>query len=147
MTDSSEEFSLNDIINSDNDDLMEGEHTNSEREQVIVYGRDWTIETIFNQIKRGNIDLNPDFQRRNAWNDIKKSKLIEPYLLGYPVPEIVLAENPNQRGSFIVLDGKQRLLTLCGFIAPDLFKTWRSPKINKIEILEELNKKTWGCPR
>ena len=34
---------------------------------VVVYARDWTIETIFNQINIENIDLNPKFQRRNAW--------------------------------------------------------------------------------
>ena len=33
---------------------------------VVVYARDWTIETIYNQINIGNIDLNPKFQRRNA---------------------------------------------------------------------------------
>lgn len=29
---------------------------------VVVYARDWTIETIFNQINIENIDLNPKFQ-------------------------------------------------------------------------------------
>ena len=87
-----------------------------------MYARDWTIETIFNQINIGNIDLNPKFQRRNAWNDDKRSKLIESIIMGYPVPEIVLAENPNKKRSFIVIDGKQRLLTLAGFIDNEKYK-------------------------
>lgn len=42
--------------------------------------------------------------------------------MGYPVPEIVLAENPNKKRSFIVIDGKQRLLTLAGFIDNEKYK-------------------------
>ena len=36
---------------------------------LVVHSRDWTIETINNQIAQENIDLNPKFQRRNAWNE------------------------------------------------------------------------------
>lgn len=107
---------------------------------VVVYARDWTIETIFNQINIGNIDLNPKFQRRNAWNDDKRSKLIESIIMGYPVPEIVLAENPNKKRSFIVIDGKQRLLTLAGFMANDKYKYWDKPILKGLKVLNELNK-------
>ena len=107
---------------------------------VVVYARDWTIETIFNQINIGNIDLNPKFQRRNAWNDDKRSKLIESIIMGYPVPEIVLAENPNKKRSFIVIDGKQRLLTLAGFIDNNKYKYWDRPVLKGLKVLKELNK-------
>jgi hypothetical protein len=106
---------------------------------IVVYSRDWTIETIFGQIKQGNIDLNPKFQRRNAWTDEKRSKLIESIIIGYPVPEIVLAEDPNKKRSFIVIDGKQRLLTISGFIDDDSFEYWVRPKLNKLKIRADLN--------
>lgn len=38
-------------------------------------------------------------------------------ILGLPVPQIILAEDNTKRGSFIVIDGKQRLLTLRQFAA------------------------------
>ena len=63
---------------------------------LVVYSRDWTVETILTQIGRGNIDLNPNFQRRNAWNDLKRSKLIESLIIDLPVPEIVLAEDKDR---------------------------------------------------
>ena len=107
---------------------------------VVVYARDWTIETIFNQINIENIDLNPKFQRRNAWNDDKRSKLIESIIMGYPVPEIVLAENPNKKRSFIVIDGKQRLLTLAGFIDNNKYKYWDKPVLKGLKVLKDLNK-------
>ena len=45
--------------------------------QLMLWGTDWTVETILNQLKKGNIELNPSYQRRNAWDLNKKSKLIE----------------------------------------------------------------------
>lgn len=106
---------------------------------IVVYSRDWTIETIQAQINGGNIDLNPKFQRRNAWNDDKRSKLIESIIIGYPVPEIVLAENPEKKRSFIVIDGKQRLLTIAGFIDPDNFEYWNRPRIKGLNVRRDLN--------
>lgn len=104
----------------DEDDIQ----LSSQETELIVYSRDWTIQTIIDQIEQGNIELNPGFQRRNAWNDSKRSKLIESILIGYPVPEIVLAEDRNRRKSFIVIDGKQRLLTIAGFVNNAIFKYW-----------------------
>jgi hypothetical protein len=83
--------------------------------EAVLFSTDWTVETILSQLERGNIDLNPRFQRRDAWSLKNKSRFIESVILGLPIPQIVLAEKRNQRGNFIVLDGKQRLLTLMQF--------------------------------
>jgi len=124
-----------------NDDIIED--TIQEKEPVdysslVVYSRDWTIETIYNQIEKGNIDLNPKFQRRNAWKDEKRSRLIESLITGIPVPEIVLAEHPKKKKSFIVIDGKQRLLTIAGFMNPEI-QYWEKPKLSKLIVRRELN--------
>lgn len=83
---------------------------------AVVMNADWTIETINGQINKGNIDLQPSFQRRGAWDDTRKSRLIESIIVGMPVPNIVLAEQKDHRGRFIVIDGKQRLLTINEFL-------------------------------
>ncbi|MEA5577434.1 DUF262 domain-containing protein [Anabaena sp. UHCC 0451] len=83
--------------------------------QIVISGSDWTTATIFDQIVRGNIQLNPKFQRRDAWSIKRKSRFIESLILGFPVPQIVLAVLPKQKSKFIVLDGKQRLLTILQF--------------------------------
>jgi len=108
---------------------------------LIVYSRDWTVETILSQIEKGNIDLNPSFQRRNAWNDLKRSKLIESLIIGVPVPEIVLAEDKDKKRSFIVIDGKQRLLAIAGFAEPEKYPTWTSAKLRGLNTKKDLN----GC--
>lgn len=82
---------------------------------AVVTDTDWTAETILSQLRRGNIQLNPRFQRRDAWDPIRKSRFIESLIIGLPIPQLVLAEDKRRRGTFIVLDGKQRLLTLRQF--------------------------------
>jgi hypothetical protein len=83
--------------------------------QAVLWASDWTAETVLSQLTRGNIEMNPRFQRRDAWTRSNKSKFIESLVLGLPIPQIVLAERRDRRGQYIVLDGKQRLLSLLHF--------------------------------
>lgn len=76
---------------------------------------DWTVDTLVNQLGKGNIELSPQFQRRFAWQDARKSQFIESLALNYPVPAIVLARDRSNPSKLIVLDGKQRLMTLAQF--------------------------------
>src|SRR5436190_18534638 len=84
--------------------------TEDQAGSAVVYSADWTAETILGQLEKGNIDVKPRFQRRDAWSSSHKSRFIESLILGLPIPQIVLAE--LGKGRFIVLDGKQRLLAL-----------------------------------
>lgn len=83
--------------------------------EAVLHATDWTTETIVSQLRRGNIVLNPSFQRRDAWKTQQKSRFIESLILGLPIPQIVLAELKERRGKFLVLDGKQRLLSILQF--------------------------------
>ena len=74
--------------------------------EMAITGTDWTAETIVNQINKGNILLSPYFQRRDAWNVKIKSRFIESLFLGLPIPQIILAERKEKKGSYIVIDGK-----------------------------------------
>jgi hypothetical protein len=121
---------------------LEEEVTSSD-ESLVVFSRDWTIETIVSQIEKGNIDLNPKFQRRNAWNDARRSKLIESLLIRVPVPEIVLAEDKKKRNSFLVIDGKQRLLAISGFLKPEK-AIWDSPNLRALKSRSDLNGKSFA---
>ncbi len=82
---------------------------------AVVFSTDWTTETVINQLTKKAIDLDPAFQRRDAWTTERKSLFIESLILGLPIPQIVLAERKGHKGSFIVIDGKQRLLSLQRF--------------------------------
>lgn len=110
--------------------------------QAVVSANDWTAETIINQINKGNIQLNPSFQRREAWDNKRKSLFIESLILGLPVPQIVLAESKERRGAYIVLDGKQRLLSIRQFAAKADDDIFRQLKLNSLEIRNDLKGKS-----
>ena len=125
---------------------IEGESANQKKLQLkeisetVVAGSDWTTATIRDQLIRENIQLNPRFQRRDAWNITRKSRFIESLILGFPVPQIVLATNNKEKGKFIVLDGKQRLLTILQFYG-DSDTPNNSFTLKDLEFLDDLD----GC--
>lgn len=114
---------------------------------AVVTGTDWTVATLLDQLRRGNIDLAPNFQRRGVWQQSRKSRFVESLVLGLPIPQIVLAEKPGERGRFLVLDGKQRLLAIRQFCAePDRFVQddgFSPSKLNDMTLLPFLNGKSY----
>ncbi len=102
--------------------------------------RDWTVDTIIQQVIAGNIDVNPSFQRRNAWNDAKRSRFLESLILGVPIPQLVLAEKPgaDARGTFYVIDGKQRLTTIAG-LRDRRYDFWTGRRFARLNELSALN--------
>ena len=123
--------------NEDDVELVEG----TDFSAAVVSGTDWTTETIINQINKNNIQLNPDFQRRDAWDKARKSNFIESLILGLPIPQLVLAERKDQRGAYIVLDGKQRLLSIRQFAAERDDQVYSSLKLSGLEIRMDLKGK------
>jgi len=115
--------------------------------QAFVTASDWTTATIIDQLRRGNIDLNPRFQRREVWQPPRKSRFIESLLLNFPVPQIVLAEKQGQRGRYVVLDGKQRLLTLRQFCVEaeehEEDKPFASLSLSKLQLRADLDGLTY----
>jgi len=100
-------------------------------EGIMIGHREWTVQTIADQVRRGNIDLDPPYQRRSVWTDKRRSLLIDSLIIGLPVPEIVLAEIPKHKGRYAVIDGKQRLQTIVGFLFPNEYPHfWDKPKLN-----------------
>jgi hypothetical protein len=108
-----------------------------------LWSTDWTTETIVNQLKRGNINLNPRFQRRNAWSPQRKSLFIESLVLGLPVPQLVLAEEKGKKGSFIVIDGKQRLIAVRQFASDKDDKEFPQLKLSGLDDKKQLNGLTY----
>jgi hypothetical protein len=110
--------------------------------QAVLSATDWTTETILSQIDKGNILLNPKFQRREAWDQKRKSRFIESLFLGLPIPQIVLAESKDKKGSYIVIDGKQRLISIRQFAAKKGDTTYSTLKLSGLKIRRDLNKKS-----
>lgn len=110
---------------------------------MAVTGTDWTTETLISQLEKGNIILNPDFQRRDAWTQKTKSRFIESLLLGLPIPQIILAEVKGKRGVYFVIDGKQRLLSLSQFVLGNKAENTEKLILSKLEVKKQFNGKSY----
>lgn len=71
-------------------------------------------------------------QSTQDWDDVKKSKLIESFIINLPVMPIVLYEKSYH--TYVVIDGKQRLKTIVDFYSNQLV-------LSGLEVKRELN----GC--
>ncbi len=103
---------------------------------VLLYTLDWSVQSLLERIGT-TFDINPTFQRRDAWTGDRKSRYIESLMLGLPVPQVVLAEDKRHKGRFIVLDGKQRLVTMKQFASPD--QHFPALRLRQMEFLPQLN--------
>lgn len=121
------------------DELDFGSISTGEISAVAIATTDWTTETVLSQLTKRNIQLNPSFQRRDAWEPKRKSQFIESLILGLPVPQIVLAERHEQKGTYVVLDGKQRLLCLRQFMAKNDDPDFKPFKLSNLIVRKDLN--------
>ncbi|PKN79805.1 MAG: hypothetical protein CVU47_10000 [Chloroflexi bacterium HGW-Chloroflexi-9] len=114
--------------------------------EALLTGSDWTVGTLLGQLRTGRIELSPNFQRREAWDQRRKSKFIESLLLNLPIPQIVLAERRERRGSYLVIDGKQRLLAVWRFGAgaSDSDDDIEPLRLTGLDIRKDLNGKIWS---
>jgi len=73
-----------------------------------------SIGELISSYKNGEVEINPAFQRVFRWSDYAKSRLIESFLLGLPVPPIFVYQKPS--GTWELIDGLQRVSTVLQFI-------------------------------
>jgi hypothetical protein len=71
-----------------------------------------TFETESGKIE-AKYKRDPEYQRRHRWDNGRKSRLIESFLMNVPVPPVFLYEYELAR--FEVMDGRQRLTALMDF--------------------------------
>src|SRR5690349_20800470 len=69
-----------------------------------------SIGEIFSLYEKGQLEINPAFQRFFRWSDTQKTYLVESILLGLPIPPLFFAQ--AETGVLEVVDGVQRLSTL-----------------------------------
>lgn len=89
--------------------------------------------TLKTQIEE-QIDLRPDFQRRDRWNNEKRSRFIESVVMNVPVPPVFLGE--EKLGKYVVLDGRQRLTAAYKFLSNEL-------RLEGLKVWKELNGLTY----
>lgn len=79
-----------------------------------------TISDLLGTYTRGDLHVNPEYQRLFRWDLERQSEYIESLLLNIPTPPLFFAINPD--GKSEVIDGLQRLSTLIKFFASEIFE-------------------------
>lgn len=78
------------------------------------------ISDLAGMIKRHELILQPEFQRKLVWNPKHKEAFIETILKGFPFPEIYIAQRgidiENLQAEQVVVDGQQRLSTIMNYL-------------------------------
>ncbi|KAJ6566815.1 hypothetical protein B0H19DRAFT_1258000 [Mycena capillaripes] len=78
----------------------------------------YSTEALYKQIHKGDIDLDPEYQRDVVWPESKQIGIIESMLLNYPIPQVIFAVNMNDDGTETrtCIDGKQRLTSIYRYL-------------------------------
>ncbi|HIF9216672.1 TPA: DUF262 domain-containing protein [Photobacterium damselae] len=97
--------------NFESDDLY---HEMSPDSTIRITREQYSLFELARHIRRGRVNIAPDFQRFRAWNESQCSELMESILMGIPIPMIYLFE--NELGLRQVVDGKQRLTAMYEFV-------------------------------
>jgi len=87
-------------------DLVDG-YVNNEEEGVVGYG--------------GRLDIRPKYQREFVYDDKKQAAVIDTIFKGYPLN--VMYWVAKEDGTFELLDGQQRTLSICSYYVGEFFIT------------------------
>lgn len=82
------------------------------------------ISDLVGMIRRKELLLQPDFQRKLVWSQKNKEAFIDTILNGYPFPEIYIAQSgvdfETLQTQQVVVDGQQRLSAIMAYLEDEL---------------------------
>ena len=123
--------------NSVNED-EELEINEDDNRKIIWQAKDFSIREFSSMLQDGDLELQPQYQRKYVASPTIASKLIESILMDVPIPVIYLAEEND--GSYSVIDGQQRLTSFISFIRGK-YPNGEPFKLTGLKVLKELNRK------
>lgn len=81
--------------------------------RIVTEQARYPLNTIVGLIESGNYILKPGFQRRHRWDNLRKSRLIESFIINVPIPPVFLYETTYSK--YEVMDGLQRITAIYEF--------------------------------
>jgi hypothetical protein len=81
--------------------------------RIITEQARYPLTAIEGMVTGTSYKLDPDFQRRRRWDTVKKSRLIESFIMNVPIPPIFLYE--YEYSQYEVMDGLQRMTAIYDF--------------------------------
>jgi len=87
--------------------------------RIVTEQARYPIKSIKSMLDGDDYKLNPEYQRRKRWDNGRKSRLIESFIMNVPLPPIFLYEYDYSK--FEVMDGLQRLTSIYDFYSGTFF--------------------------
>lgn len=103
--------------------------------RIVTEQARYPIKSIRSMLDGGDYKLNPEYQRRKRWDNTRKSRLIESFIMNVPLPPIFLYE--YEYSKYEVMDGLQRLSSIYDFYSGNF-------SLEGLEYWRELNGKTYN---
>jgi Protein of unknown function DUF262 len=117
------------------------------RQEIRQDSYPMSIGELISLYERKEIEIHPEFQRFFRWNEYQKTRLIESIILGFPIPPIFVSQRED--GIWDVVDGLQRLSTICEFIGilkDENERTLAPLELKATKYLPSLAGKRWEDP-
>lgn len=102
--------------------------------RVVTETGSYKVSLIKDIFEQQNYNLHPEYQRRITWDNKKRSKLIESFIINIPIPPIFLYEYDYDK--YEIMDGLQRISTIVDFYNNKF-------KLSGLSEWSELNGKTY----
>jgi len=111
--------------------------------RIVTEQARYPVKSIKTMLESGDYKLNPEYQRRKRWDNGKKSRLIESFIMNVPLPPVFLYEYDYSK--FEVMDGLQRLTAVFDFYSNSFslegLEYWKELEGKKYsELPEEVQK-------
>ena len=103
--------------------------------RIVTEQARYPLPQIPQMVASTDYKLDPEFQRRHRWDNTKKSRLIESFIINVPVPPVFLYEVGYAK--YEVMDGLQRLSAISDFYQSTLV-------LEGLEEWPELNGRTYN---
>ena len=126
MTKERDEYLDDEIIEIENPETnLEGDDENEATDpgmqdpfnpaEINIISKPDTLHNIIERLRRGEIDMNTDFQRHaELWGNPKMSRLIESILIRFPLPAFYFDASDDEK--WLIVDGLQRLSAIRKFV-------------------------------
>ena len=101
-------------------------------EDVVAYNELRSCADLVKMYRKNRLQTDVDFQRDFVWNNPMQTRFIDSLIKEIPIPSMCMALN-HRTGERIVIDGKQRMLTIRRFLK-QVGEPWllsRLPDINE----------------
>ncbi|MBV7388308.1 DUF262 domain-containing protein [Pasteurellaceae bacterium TAE3-ERU1] len=96
---------------------------------VVAFNELRSCADIFRLNKQNQLNIQPDFQREEVWNNIQKTKFIDSLLKGLPIPSMCISWDYKKNERFVI-DGLQRISSIIKFLSDS---NWKMSKLDDVD--------------